>query len=97
MTFPLISVALPRPFQPANMDNWLSYWQKNIAKHSFRKEEWESPRKYREYREHALNSRVFFSHKGVARGKVDEDRVLCVRLQQSPNDVVVLQPIVSEK
>ena len=97
-TFPLISVALPRPFQPANMHHcWLSYLQKNIAKHSFRKEEWESPRKYREYREHALNSRVFFSHKGVAGGKVDEDRVLCVWLQESADDVVLFQPVLSEK
>ena len=96
-TFPLISAASPRPFQPANMDNQLSYLQKNIVKHSLQKQEWESPRKYREYREHALNSRVFFSHKGVPGGKVDEDRVRCVWLQESPDDVVLFQPVLSEK
>ena len=96
-TFPPISVALPRPFQPANMNHWLSYLQKNIVKHSLWKQEWESPRKYREYREHALNSRVFFSHKGVPGGKVDEDRVLCVWLQESAYYVVLFQPVLSER
>ena len=98
VTFPLISVALPRPFPPANMYHWLCDTRRRIVKHSA------SENKKREtliyigkYREHQLNCGKLFSHKGVASGKVDEDRVRCVRLQQSADDVVVLQPIVSER
>ena len=56
----------------------------------------EDLRKYREYREHPLDSRAFFCDECVPSGKVDEDRVSRVRFQKSPNHVVVFQPVLSE-
>ena len=57
----------------------------------------EDVRKYREYREHPLDSRAFFCDECVPSGKVDEDRVSRVRLQQSADYMVVFQPVLSEQ
>ena len=50
----------------------------------------------RKYREHALQCWAFFCYEGAPGGKVDEDCIFRVRLQQSTDYVVVFQPVLSE-
>ena len=47
------------------------------------------------YRVNSLNNRSFFSYEGVPGVKIDKDCVFYVWLQESPNCVIVFQPVVS--
>ena len=91
---PQISAALLHPFPPAG--DFVGKCKERLRCRRSLLLSREDLRKYREYREHPLDSRAFFCDESVPSGKVDEDRVSHVRFQKSPNHVVVFQPVLSK-
>ena len=89
-----------RPSPPADLEGFQdeNEMHKN-TENTENTEKWEylDAEEYWEYRHQALHDGVFFCNERIASCKVDEQSASCVRLQKSPNYVVVFfQPIMSE-